>query len=58
MEIHETLNFEMPFKISDDFSKNVFLILDMSKNAGTPWDSIFKQILEFIISFYKLNLFI
>jgi len=26
----------MPFKISDDFSKNVILILDMSKNAGTP----------------------
>ena len=25
----------MLFKISNDFSKNVFLILDLSKNAGT-----------------------
>ena len=26
----------MPSKISDDFSKNVFLILEMFKNARTP----------------------
>ena len=26
----------MPSNISDDLSKNVFIILEMSKNAGTP----------------------
>ena len=48
----------MSFKIFYDFSKNVILILDVSKNAGTLWDSIFKQNLEFIISFIGFITFI
>ena len=44
----------MPFKISDDFSKNVILILDMSKNAWTPGAAFLNKFYNLLYHLFDL----